>query len=222
MKKGIIVLVVVILIIIAVLGVYYMSFYSEEVDEEKQEVILNFSTGGCSENIEPYTKPWAGIISEEWINDDSLLIKGYVKTFCEGAEIKGDVKVKGDKIILKYEIKEVGFVSGCNCVHGINYKISNLNKKDYLIIIQGDYDEFQDESNDRNCVGFGEEIGFEEVCCDNLKPIEVCGVSYDPDSSEADWKGCVRYRCTQRICYSCGDGICDGEEDPCRCSEDCE
>ncbi len=96
---------------------------------------LKFSTGQCDSDIDPYSEPRAGILNEEWNDDSTLIVEGYVKTLCGGAKIYGDYSVDGNNLILKYEIKTGNEVTNCNCPHKVIYEISNLEKKDYSISI---------------------------------------------------------------------------------------
>lgn len=97
---------------------------------------LKFYTEGCGGlKIDPYSPPREGILNKSWKDEDTLVIEGYVKTFCGGATIIGDYVLEGDNLILKYDIEVEGPVTMCNCVHKVIYEISNLEKKDYSISI---------------------------------------------------------------------------------------
>lgn len=101
----------------------------------KPRPTLTFSTGECNANIDPYTQPSAGILNQTWVSSDTLLIEGFVKTFCGGATIKGDYLVSGDGLILKYTIDAKGPVTSCNCTHEVEYRISGLEAKQYSVSI---------------------------------------------------------------------------------------
>ena len=94
---------------------------------------LEFSGEGCDSNIDPYTSPHEGILSQEWSAPDTLVVKGYVKTYCGGAEIIGDYRLDGDHLTLLYHIKVKGAVTACNCTHRIVYHISGLEQRPYSI-----------------------------------------------------------------------------------------
>jgi hypothetical protein len=96
---------------------------------------LTFSTGECNANIDPYTQPSAGILNQTWVSSDTLLVEGYVKTYCGGATIMGDYQVSGDDLILKYTIEAKGPVTSCNCTHKVEYRISGLVVKEFSISI---------------------------------------------------------------------------------------
>jgi hypothetical protein len=78
----------------------------------------------------------------------------------------------------------------------------------------------------KECVKEGNELtkgdGIIRKCCEGLKPIEICGIQYKPESKEADLNGCVRYQCTVEYCLLCGNNICEELEDPCNCPKDCK
>jgi hypothetical protein len=97
---------------------------------------LTFSTGECNANIDPYTQPSAGILNHNWVSSDTLLIEGFVKTFCGGATIMGDYQVSGNDLILKYTIDAKGPVTSCNCTHMVEYRISGLVVKEFSISIR--------------------------------------------------------------------------------------
>jgi hypothetical protein len=94
---------------------------------------LKFSRGQCDIDIDPYSEPKAGILSQEWRNSDTLIVEGYVKTYCGGADIYGDHTIGGKNIILKYKIEPGDVLTPCLCSHKIIYEISNLRKKDYSV-----------------------------------------------------------------------------------------
>jgi len=221
MKKSLVTLII-ILVIIGITSAFYIISKDNPIpSEEDSNPILTFTVGECDLEIDSYSEPIAGVISEGWLNEDTLLIKAYLKTSCAGAEIKGGFEIEKNKINLKYIIIAKGAVTQCNCAHELNYKISNLEKKDYFISFDSEQISPQGEDID-NCVNFRGIVKSKEICCENLKPMESCGTEYKPSNSEADKKGCVKYRCNIEICYTCGNGICEDEEDPCRCPEDCK
>lgn len=94
---------------------------------------LNFSTEKCNLELDPYSFPHEGILKTVWENQNTLVVEGYVKTFCGGANIEGSFSLEGNNLILKYKIKTEGAVTKCNCAHKVIYKIANLEKKDYSI-----------------------------------------------------------------------------------------
>jgi len=101
-----------------------------------QKPYLKFSTSACdSNNTDIYSEPYAGILNQQWADDSTLIVDGYVKTYCGGADIYGDFSVEGNKLILKYDIKIGDAITSCNCYHKVRYSISNLEKKDYSISI---------------------------------------------------------------------------------------
>ena len=219
MKKSLII--ILIILIITLTSAFYIISNKEDSNAINTKQNLNFTVGECNSEIDPYTNPMFGIISKEWLNENTLLIKAYLKTYCGGVEIRGDFKIKGDKLILEYDFITGEYLTQCNCAHELNYEISNLEKKDYSISFNSGQI-YPSEEDTNNCIGFEKEFKYEKECCNGLKPIEVCGLEYNPDSSEADEKGCIQYRCTHEICYPCGDGSCEYQENPCNCPEDCK
>ena len=99
----------------------------------KSETVLEFSTGQCDSSVDPYSQPDAEVISQKWLNEGTLLVEGYLKTFCDGAEIRGSHEVKGNNLILKYKIEISGPVTECNCTHKLIYKILKLERENYQI-----------------------------------------------------------------------------------------
>lgn len=96
---------------------------------------LNFSTGLCDSNIDPDSQPIAGILSQTWKNQNTLVVEGYVKTVCGGATITGDFTLEGNNLTLKYNIKTGDSVTMCNCPHKLIYEISDIENKDYSVSI---------------------------------------------------------------------------------------
>jgi hypothetical protein len=96
---------------------------------------LTFSTGECNSNIDLYTQSSPGILNHNWVSSDTLLVEGFVKTFCGGATVKGDYQASGDDLILKYTIEAKEPVTSCNCTHKVEYRISGLVVKEFSISI---------------------------------------------------------------------------------------
>ena len=97
--------------------------------------VLNFSTGQCNSSIDPYSKPVEGILDKTWTNQNTMVVNGFVKTYCGGANISGDYSIEGSSLTLKYKIKTAEAVTSCICAHKLIYEISNLEKKDYSVSI---------------------------------------------------------------------------------------
>ena len=96
---------------------------------------LKFSTGKCNQGINPYNTT-EGLFNHTWVSDNTLVVEGYVNTFCGGAIIKGSYLIEGNDLILEYDIKITGAITLCNCPHKVIYEISELEKKDYNIILR--------------------------------------------------------------------------------------
>jgi hypothetical protein len=97
---------------------------------------LEFSTRACTREIEPYVSPEAGVLDTGWENGSTLVVNGYVKTFCGGAEISGDYTLSGDTIILFYNITTPGEVTRCLCAHGVVYRIAGITMGEYRIVME--------------------------------------------------------------------------------------
>ncbi|HVN66644.1 MAG TPA: hypothetical protein VMT31_08535 [Methanomicrobiales archaeon] len=104
--------------------------------QQAAQPILEFSTGACTQNIEPYIPPEAGILEMIWENETTLRIDGFVKTFCGGAEISGDYAFREDNITLFYTITTPGPVTSCLCAHGVRYRIKGLPKGEYRVVME--------------------------------------------------------------------------------------
>lgn len=116
------------LVIIAGSGILWFS-----TKQKTNPSRLEFSTGVCDSSIDPYSKPNAGIINQKWLAKNTLLVEGFLKTFCGGVKIKGNHEVKDEKLILTYKIETGEAVTSCLCAHKIIYQISNLARKNYQI-----------------------------------------------------------------------------------------
>lgn len=99
---------------------------------------LKFSTGqfGDLEIYPNYPQSDSGILNQSWINQDTLIVEGYVVTFCLGATINGSYILNKNDLILRYQIKTGRAVTTCNSAHKVIYEISNLENKEYNISIQ--------------------------------------------------------------------------------------
>jgi hypothetical protein len=104
--------------------------------QEAAQPVLEFSTGACTRDIEPYLPPEAGILKTAWENESTLLANGFVKTYCGGAEITGDYALSGDSLTLFYNITTPGEVTRCLCAHGVRYRITGLPQGEYNVVIE--------------------------------------------------------------------------------------
>ena len=99
---------------------------------------LRFSAEGCATGMDGYSPPTAGISNSTWVSQDTLVIEGFVKTFCSGAAITGDYRMNGNDLILVYNVKAGPIVTTCNCARRVVYRISNLPRQNYSISITTD------------------------------------------------------------------------------------
>ena len=118
--------------LIFVIVILIISGCAKQADEKQPD--LKFSIEKCYEDVGPTSEvPADGILNNEWVNEDTMLIEGFVKTYCGGAEITGDYGIEGNNIILKYNIEIGQAITRCICLHKLIYEISNLEHKDYSI-----------------------------------------------------------------------------------------
>ena len=99
---------------------------------------LKFSAEGCATGMDGYSPPTAGISNSTWVSPDTLVVEGFVKTFCGGAAITGDYRVDGNNLILVYSVRAGPVVTTCNCARKVVYRISNLPRRNYSISITSD------------------------------------------------------------------------------------
>ncbi|MDD1661919.1 MAG: hypothetical protein LUQ49_05600, partial [Methanomicrobiales archaeon] len=71
---------------------------------KEEQPVLDFSTGACTRDLDPYTPPEAGVLETIWENESTLRVNGFLKTYCGGAEISGDYTLEGDTLTLLYSI----------------------------------------------------------------------------------------------------------------------
>jgi hypothetical protein len=96
---------------------------------------LKFSTAACDQNIDPYSKPAAGMLDEKWNDDVTFVAEGFVKTYCGGADITGSYMLQGNDLILKYRIATGEAVTSCLCAHKVIYEFTNLQRNDYDVTL---------------------------------------------------------------------------------------
>jgi hypothetical protein len=101
-----------------------------------EKPVLEFSTGECTRDMDPYTPPEAGVLETIWEDGNTLQVNGFVKTYCGGAEISGDYAIDGDDITLFYTITTPGPVTSCLCTRGVSYRIAGLPRGEYRIALE--------------------------------------------------------------------------------------
>jgi hypothetical protein len=104
--------------------------------QEVEQPVLEFSTGACSRDLDPYTPPEAGILESIWEDEITLRVNCFLKTYCGGAEISGDYALRGDIITLSYTISTAGPVTSCLCTRGVRYRIMGIPRGEYRIVME--------------------------------------------------------------------------------------
>lgn len=99
--------------------------------------VLEFSTGACNRDLDPSTAPGAGTLETLWENDTTLLVSGFLKTWCGGAVISGNYTLQGENLTLFSTVSTPGPVTSCLCTRGIQYRILNIPRRDYRIVLEG-------------------------------------------------------------------------------------
>ncbi len=102
---------------------------------KKSKTNLKFTFGNCDDTlgIDPYFKPYSGILNKNWKDPNILVVECYVKTFCGGSKIFGEYELNGSSLVLMYQEEIEEIVTSCNCVHKLIYEISGLENKDYSV-----------------------------------------------------------------------------------------
>jgi hypothetical protein len=113
------------------LGNYVISIHPK--DEPDTALALSFDP--CAvEDIEPYGPPYEGILGYTW-EQNVLVVEAFVKQpFCGPAVVTADYRVAGDELLLLYGIG--GLQTDCMCVHRLVYRIANLERREYRILIR--------------------------------------------------------------------------------------
>lgn len=119
--------------LIVTLAVIFISGCIQHPRQTPQgEIKLEFSSGSCDFNLSRHPQSDLGIQEIKWLDDTTLQVKACVRINC-GEKIEGgDYEMIGNKIILSYKsplCKEL--CMDCMCDHGLTYKFTNLEKKDY-------------------------------------------------------------------------------------------
>ncbi|MDD5172365.1 MAG: hypothetical protein PHF60_05005 [Candidatus ainarchaeum sp.] len=95
---------------------------------------LKFSTAPCDQNIDPYSKPAAGMLDQRW-EDGTFVAEAFVKTYCGGADITGSYMLQGNDLVLKYRITTGEAVTSCLCAHKLVYEFTDLQRNDYNVTL---------------------------------------------------------------------------------------
>ncbi|MEM4703351.1 MAG: hypothetical protein QXP53_02615 [Candidatus Pacearchaeota archaeon] len=118
-----------ILVVILVLGILFVSGCVQQ----SKTIKLDFNSGPCDESVNVYNQSELGIKRVTWLDNNTLLVEVYIRLVCACENVtKGDYEINGTKIVLKYKVDAVSDVCAtCMCVHKLDYKFTNLEKKDY-------------------------------------------------------------------------------------------
>jgi hypothetical protein len=103
---------------------------------EEARPVLDFSTGACTRDLDPYTPPEAGVLETIWEDETTLRVNGFLKTYCGGAEISGDYTLEGDTLTLLYTITTPGPVTSCLCPRGVRYRILGIPRGEYQVVME--------------------------------------------------------------------------------------
>jgi hypothetical protein len=155
-KKGVWVAIVVLVI----LGAFFLFFNKGNLQKN-----LDFSSSDCKDM--GYFKYIEGVRNVRWVDDSTIEILARVSLNCADSVKSGSYKIRGKRIFLDYSIDSSLFQATCLCNKDLIYRISNIERKDYEIILGG-YENFE-----ISCEGLsdGEGVGeFQELqtCCQKL------------------------------------------------------
>jgi hypothetical protein len=120
-------------ILFLLMGLVTIFFVSSCATQSILKPEVDFSSSECQGPISNYKE---GVKSQNWLDDTTLQIQAYVIINCCNKIEKGNVEIRGNKIILGY------FSVGedlCNCIcgHNLTYTIRNIEKKDYAVNLSG-------------------------------------------------------------------------------------
>lgn len=114
--------------------------------EKNNAPVLKFSAGACSDILngiwiyDTQKQAGEGILVTSWLSGSTLLVECYTTGFCGGLTFSGSFELKGDSLILKYKSTVGDEVTSCVCFHRINFKLSDLPRKEYKIILEHEKD----------------------------------------------------------------------------------
>ena len=103
--------------------------------ETDLETKLEFSSIP-KDSISPYEPSNLGIKEKEWLNNKTLNVKSYVAINCAKEIENGSYKIIKDKINLIYKSPKCEICTTCMRTHELNYKFTNLEKRDYEFELQ--------------------------------------------------------------------------------------
>lgn len=118
-----------ILFIIVILALIFLVFYPKDDNFE-------FSISRCDSEISNDSESEDGIISQKWLDEKTLVVEGYVRTYCAGVKIDGNYIIDNDNLILRYNLKIGTGVAKCICPYRLTYKLVDIEHKDYFIKLE--------------------------------------------------------------------------------------
>ncbi len=196
------------------------------------------SSGDCDGSVDPYDEENLGVQEINWLDDETLEVKAYVTINCAEDIHDGDYEIWWNEITLWHSYIECTLCAECLCAHELTYKFSGLNKGDYEFELEG--------LGIVSCAEEGEFTsgavaqGYYRGCCGGLETFEARAgleggglLCHDPTKGNPSCKhigtkseGWYYSGTDELIIYGqcaniCGDGICDIEETPENCPQDC-
>ncbi|MCD4740847.1 hypothetical protein K8R43_06765 [archaeon] len=110
---------------------------SENVGKPK----LDFSSGPCNDTLSPYDTQ-NHINSTLWTDYTTLQVNAIVVINCDEEIDSGNFNLEDNKLTLSFDYTpcgELGACALCMCPHELTYTLSNMEKRDYDIILKSPY-----------------------------------------------------------------------------------
>ncbi len=99
----------------------------------RQPANLEFSFKDCDDGVSPYEKSQLGVRGKTWLNDTTLSVKAYVSINCAENITYGTYELNGNNLTLEYKVQSPNTLTKCMCAREVNYKITALDKMEYII-----------------------------------------------------------------------------------------
>jgi hypothetical protein len=112
---------------------------------------FSFSVGECTKDANPHSGSRAGIVSQKFNEEGDFIVDGFIKGICSEDDIIGDIKINEQDIFLLYSIKKRNdssqlyansivnreeYRKTCSCSQRVQYRIQNVEQKQYSLSIQ--------------------------------------------------------------------------------------